>query len=148
MSGGRTRFEANVCVLLHRDGRWLLAVRSPDLAYAAGQLGLIGGHIEPVPGPDILESTARREVLEETGLDLTGLPLRYLSSALYVTDDRPVLTVTFVGELPPGQEPLLAAPDELTAVGWWSLGELSVAPDCAPWVLPLVTAAERLVVGS
>ena len=145
MSAPRTRYGANVCVLLHRDGRWLLAVRSPDVAYAPGQIGLIGGHVEPETGPDILEETARREVLEETGLDLTGLPLHYLSSALYVSDDRPVLTVTFVGELPTGLDPTLAAPDELSAVGWWSPAELASAPDCAPWVPPLVEAAEQLL---
>lgn len=145
MSGARTRYEANVCVLLHRRGRWLLGVRSPDVAYAPGQLGLIGGHVEPVAGPDVLEETARREVLEETGLDLTGLPLRYLSSELYLAGGRPVLTVTFVGELPDGVEPRLAATDELTAIGWWSPAELAAASDCAPWVPPLVAAAQQLI---
>jgi 8-oxo-dGTP pyrophosphatase MutT (NUDIX family) len=37
--------------------------------------------------PDILESTARREVLEEVGLDLTGVPLRFAEIALFTTDD-------------------------------------------------------------
>jgi 8-oxo-dGTP pyrophosphatase MutT (NUDIX family) len=142
----RNRYEANVCVLLHRDRRWLLAVRGPEVAYAPGQLGLIGGHVEPVAGPDVFERTARREVLEETGVDLTGVQLRYLSSELYLGDDgQPVLTVTYVAELPTDREPRLTAPDELSALGWWSLAELADAPDCAPWVPPLVADAERLL---
>lgn len=145
----RTRYEANVCVLLHRAGRWLLAVRSPGVAYAAGQVGLIGGHVEPVVGPDVFESTARREVAEETGLDLTGVSLHYLSSELYLRDaGQPVLTVTYVGELADGVEPRVTAPDELSAVGWWSLSELDTVENCAPWVPPLVAAAERLLAGS
>ena len=142
----RTRYEANVCVLLHRAGRWLLAVRSPDVAYAPGQVGLIGGHVEPVVGPDVFESTARREVAEETGLDLTDVELSYLSSELYLGDaGQPVLTVTYVGELPAGVEPRVAAPDELTAVGWWSHAELATVENCSPWVPPLVAAAEHLL---
>lgn len=142
----RTRYEATVCVLLHRGGRWLLAVRSPDAAYAPGSLGLIGGHVEPVVGPEVFESTARREIAEETGLDLTGVELHYLSSDLYLGEvGQPVLTVTYVGELDDGTEARLAAPDELSSVGWWSLAEMSSDPRCAPWVPGTVADAERLL---
>lgn len=142
----RIRYEVNVCVLLHRAGRWLLAVRSPDVAYAPGQLGLIGGHVEPVAGADVFEATARREVQEEIGLDIGGVALRYLSSELYLGDhEQPVLTVTYVGELPTGVEPRLTAPEELSAIGWWSPAELETASNCAPWVPPVVRSAERLL---
>jgi 8-oxo-dGTP pyrophosphatase MutT (NUDIX family) len=142
----RTRYEANVCVLLHRTGHWLLAERSPDVAYAPGQLGLIGGHVEPVVGPDVLEATARREVLEETGLDIADVTLHYLSSELYRgADGQPVVTVTYVGELPNEPQPRLAAPDELSSVGWWSLAELDTTANCAPWVPSLISDAERLL---
>jgi len=144
----RTGYEANVCVLLRRSGRWLLTVRAPDVAYAPGMIGLVGGHVEPVVGPGIFEATARREALEETGLDLTDVPLRYLSSELYRGPrDQPVLTVTYAGELPAGREPQLADPDELAAVGWWSVAELLTADSCSPWIPPLVAAAEELLNG-
>ncbi|HEY5978086.1 MAG TPA: NUDIX hydrolase [Microlunatus sp.] len=142
----RTRYEANVCVLLRRSGRWLLTVRAPDVAYAPGMIGLVGGHVEPVIGPGVLEATARREAREETGLDLADVPLHYLSSELYLGPrDQPVLTVTYAGELPDGRRPHLADPDELTAVGWWSLAELLAADTCSPWIPPLVAAAEKLL---
>jgi 8-oxo-dGTP diphosphatase len=142
----RTRYEANVCVLLHRAGRWLLSVRAPDVSYAPGQIGLIGGHVEPVVGPDVLEVTARREVLEETGIDLTGVPLRYLCSELYLgADGQPVLTVSYLGELAAEVEARAVELTELTAVGWWTLAELTDAEQCSPWVPPLVAAAERLL---
>ena len=142
----RTRYEANVCVLLHRAGRWLLTVRGPDVAYAAGMIGLVGGHVEPAIGPDVLEATARRETLEETGIDLAGVDLHYLSSELYRgPGGRPVLTVTYVAELPDGIEPRVADADEVTAVGWWSAAELAAAPNCSPWIPPLVAAAARVL---
>lgn len=102
--------------------------------------------MEPVVGPEVFETTARREVLEETGLDLTGVPLHYLTSDLYRGErDQPVLTVTYATELPDGPEPRLAAPDELSALGWFAPDELSRAENCAPWVLPLITAAGSLL---
>ena len=131
----RTLYEANVCVLLRRSGRWLLTVRAPHVAYAPGMIGLVGGHVEPVVGAGVFEATARREALEETGLDLTGVPLHYLSSDLYLgSADQPVLTVTYAGELPSGPEPRLADPDELAAVGY-----------CSPWIPPLAVAAGELL---
>ncbi len=142
----RTRYEANVCVLLRRSDRWLLTVRAPQVAYAPGMIGLVGGHVEPVVGPDIFEATARREALEETGLDLTDVPLHYLSSELYRgAADQPVLTVTYAGVLPAGPEPRLADPHELAAVGWWTVDELLGVDNCSPWVPPLLIAAEELL---
>ena len=52
-----------------------------------GRLGLIGGHVEAdAPAAGVLEETGRREVAEEVGLDLTGVPLTYLESEYFVTE--------------------------------------------------------------
>ena len=143
---GRTRYEANVCVLLRRAGRWLLTVRAAQVTYLPGLIGLVGGHVEPVVGADVFEATARREALEETGLDLTDVPLHYLSSELYLgAQDQPVLTVTYAAELPAGPEPRLADPAELVAVGWWTADELRRADNCPAWLPPLLVAADELL---
>ena len=72
-----------------------------------GRLGLIGGHVEDDdPATDVLEGTARRELIEETGVDLTGVPLRYVASELFSAgEDDLQVTVTFVADAPPGAEP-------------------------------------------
>ena len=133
----------NVCVALHRADRWLLSVRGPRAAHAPGTIGLVGGHLENDPGLAVLEATARREAREETGLDLADVVLDYLDSELFVSDTgAPVLAVTFVGEAPADQEPVLAAPDELAAVGWWSLAELEADQTCPPWTVRLIRRAE------
>lgn len=152
--------EATVCVALHRDGRWLLTVRGAGVAHAPGTLGLVGGHLQLGDGDtgegdgsevallqaDVLESNGRREVLEETGVDLAGVPLRYLGSESFRSDaGAAVLAVTFVAEVPSGVEPTLTAPAELSAVGWWTLAEVAADPRCVPWTLRLCRQAAALV---
>ena len=136
-------FAVTVCVLLHRNGRWLLSVRSPDVAYAPGRLGLVGGHVEAdSPTPNVLELTARREVAEETGLELAAVPLTYLESEFFVTEhgERQV-TVTFVAQAPAAAVPTLTAPAELSEVGWWTREDVAADPRCPPWLPGLIDRA-------
>jgi 8-oxo-dGTP diphosphatase len=139
----RARFPVNVCAVLHRDGRWLLNVRAEDAGYAPGTIGLIGGHIEPTDGPErVFEFAIRREVAEETGIDLTGTPLHYLESEAYTgPDEQIVLTVTFAAELPPGTEPDADQAVEQAELAWWTLDDLEADPRCAPWTSRLVRRA-------
>ncbi len=137
------RFAVTVCVLLRRGDRWLLSVRAPGVAYAAGSIGLIGGHVETDgPEPGVLESTALREVAEETGLDLSGVPLRYLESEYFLTGaGEPQITVTFTASLPHGATAYVNAPDELTEVGWWTTAEVAADPRCPAWLPGLLGRA-------
>ena len=141
------RFAVTACVLLRRGDSWLLGLRAAGVAYAPGALGLIGGHVESADAEaSVLEATARREVLEECGIDLTGVALRYLESELFTTErGEPQVTVTFVAEAPPGVEPTATAPDELTSVGWWTITEVQDDPRSPAWLPALLTrAAETL----
>ena len=143
----RSEFAVTVCVLLHRNGRWLLSVRSPGVAYAPGRLGLVGGHVEvDSPTRDVLELTARREVAEETGVDLAGVPLTYLESEFFVTEqgERQV-TVTFVAQAPAEAVASIAAPAELSEVGWWTREDVAADPRCPPWLPDLLRRAQRVV---
>ena len=130
-------------MLLHRDGRWLLTVRGADVDDAAGQLGLVGGHVEgSAPGPGVLEQTARREAYEEVGLDLRDVALTYLESQLFTTDTGiGQVTVAFLAAAPPDQEPVVADPAELTAVGWWTPDEAGDDDRCPDWLPALLRRA-------
>jgi 8-oxo-dGTP pyrophosphatase MutT (NUDIX family) len=131
------RYVVNVEVALRRDDSWLLIVRSPEVAHAAGLLSNVGGRLEAVePSDGVLESTARREVAEEVGVDLTGVPLSYVDSTFFVADTgNPVLNVVFAADLPHDAEPVAAAPDEVAAVVWCTVAELESNPSCPPWTL-------------
>ncbi|GAA3555401.1 hypothetical protein GCM10022197_08180 [Microlunatus spumicola] len=130
-------------VLLHRGDRWLLTARSTTVDDAAGQLGLVGGHVEhPGPGPGLLEATARREAAEEVGLDLIDVTLTYLESEHFVTDaGLGQVTVSFLAAAPVDQEPVVADPTELSAVGWWTPEEARADHRCPDWLPALLLRA-------
>jgi 8-oxo-dGTP diphosphatase len=136
-------YAVTVCVLIQRDDRWLLVVRSPGVAYAPNMIGMIGGHVDvlhPVAG--VLEVTARREVAEEVGLDLSEVALRYLESEFFVTDGgERQITVAFAAEAPLDVRPHVNAPDELVEVGWWTVDDLEADPRCPSWLPALIRRA-------
>jgi 8-oxo-dGTP pyrophosphatase MutT (NUDIX family) len=136
-------YAVTVCVLIHRGNSFLLVVRSPGVAYAPNMIGMIGGHVEVIdPERNVLEATARREVAEEVGLDLSGVPLTYLESEFFITDSgERQITVTFAGPAPSGDQPHVNAPDELVEVGWWTLNDLEADPRCPPWLPALIRRA-------
>jgi 8-oxo-dGTP pyrophosphatase MutT (NUDIX family) len=147
-AGGRPAYVVNVSVLLRRDGRWLLIRRGAGERHAPGSLGDVGGKVDAgaADGPDVLESTARREVLEEVGLDLTGVPLRFAESSLFTTDDGdPVVNVLFAADLPDGPQPRIAAPEEVASFAWLTLAEASATADCPPWTLRELRAAVEVL---
>ena len=143
----RSDFAVTVCVLLHRNGEWLLSVRSPEVAYAPGRLGLIGGHVEAdSPVLNVLELTVRREVAEETGLDLAAVPLSYLESEFFVTEDgERQITVTFVAPAPADVAASVADAAELSEVGWWTRNEAAADLRCPPWLPELLDRAAALL---
>lgn len=132
-------------MLLARGDHWLLSIRAPTADYAPGSLGLIGGHVEAVDaGSDVLEATARRELEEEAGVDLAGVPLRYLESTLFADGSGLQVSVTFVATAVPDVAAMLRAPDELTEVGWWTAGEAAADPRCPVWLPGLLERAELI----
>jgi 8-oxo-dGTP pyrophosphatase MutT (NUDIX family) len=112
--------------------------------YAPNMIGMIGGHVDQTtPVADVLEATGRREAAEEVGLDLAGVKLRYLESEFFMTDaGERQITVTFTAHAPPGVEPFVNAPDELTEVGWWTLSDLEADLRCPSWLPALIRRAE------
>jgi len=130
-------------VLIQRGDRWLLVVRSPGVAYAPNMIGMIGGHVDVLqPVASVLEVTARREVAEEVGVDLSEVALRYLESEFFVTDGgERQITVTFTAQAPLDVRPCVNAPDELVEVGWWTVDDLEADPRCPSWLPALMRRA-------
>jgi 8-oxo-dGTP diphosphatase len=137
-------YAVTVCVLIQRSDRWLLVVRASGVEYAPDMIGMIGGHVDQTaPVADVLEATARREAAEEVGLDLAGTRLKYLESEFFITSaGERQITVTFTADAPPGVEPFVNAPDELTEVGWWTLSDLEADLRCPSWLPILIRRAE------
>jgi 8-oxo-dGTP diphosphatase len=80
-------------VFLFHEGRVLLVRRAPDAAILPGVYNGVGGHVES--GEDLFGS-ARREVREETGLEVDELRL---AGVLHTTEPgAPIGVVVFVME--------------------------------------------------
>ena len=139
-------YAVTVCVLIRRGDTWLLVVRAPGVAYAPNMIGMIGGHVTVTdPQAGVLEATARREVAEEVGLDLSQVPLTYLESEFFITDGgEPQITVTFTAAAPAGDEANVNAPAELVEVGWWTVTDLEADPRCPPWLPQLLRRADAV----
>jgi 8-oxo-dGTP diphosphatase len=147
-AGGRPAFVVNVEVFLHRDDRWLLIERGAEESHAPGALGGVGGKVEP-PGaerPGVIEDTARREVLEEIGVDLNGVAFRYAQSSYFVTDDGdPVVNIVLAARMPNGAQPYPASTAEVAGIVWMSADEALTDDRCPPWTRrSLGRAAEAL----
>lgn len=84
-----------VLLFLQRGGKWLF-IQGAAHKWWAGKLNGIGGSVEP--GEDVL-TAARRETLEETGLEARSLSL---AAVVSVVSEPPVLLFVFVGTLGAG----------------------------------------------
>lgn len=111
-------FYIGVNNLVVRNGQLLLGKRKN--VYGEGTWGLCGGHLET--GED-MESTAARELMEETGLKAE----RYLFSNLVNNNGnksgKHYLQVGFIAEGVVG-EPSLKEPDRCEEWKWFDLNDL------------------------
>src|SRR5690606_2188353 len=91
------RFIVNVEVIVERDGKYLLIVRSEGEEFGAGWLSFPGGKLETsTPDMQALELTAQRELKEEVGLDVALDDLRYVESHIFFIGEDPVLDVVMM----------------------------------------------------
>jgi 8-oxo-dGTP diphosphatase len=113
-----TRFVVNAEAAVYRDGQYLLAERAAAEDHAAGALSLVGGKVEPdEEGEGVLAATVRREVHEETGVEVDEVA--YVTSGQFVDDGgTPVVNAVFLARHASG-EPRVCEPDELADVGWF-----------------------------
>jgi 8-oxo-dGTP diphosphatase len=118
--------RVGVGVMIVRDGRVLMARRVSG--QRAGYWGWIGGKLE---FGETLQQCARREALEEAGVQITNLRLLCVSSIM--VEDQHWIDVEFLAEIAAG-EPHTVAPDELTEWAWYPIDDLPC---------PLFEPAER-----
>jgi len=112
-------------VLIIRGGKILLGRRRGS--HGAGQWAPPGGHFDEGEAP---EETARREVLEETGLPITNARVGPVTEDRF-PEGKHYLTTFVIAEAPTG-EPRNLEPDKCDGWAWFSWDELP-----APLFLPL-----------
>lgn len=119
-------------VLVMRNGQVLLGKRRGS--HGAGFYAAPGGHIEYC---ESFEAAARREVQEETGLEITALRLLAVGNYLFTRDDgaRHYIDVDFVCEALAG-EAQLCEPEKCDGWDWYDLDALPA---------PLFIVTQRMI---
>src|SRR5262245_17964427 len=120
MNESTRRPQVGMGVLVIRRGRVLLGRRSGS--HGAGYYAAPGGHIE---FGESFEEAAKREVLEETGLEITDLKLLSVGNYIFARDEgeRHYIDIDFVCEAPEGQ-PKLMEPEKCEGWDWYDLENL------------------------
>lgn len=127
------RFIVNVEVIVERNGKYLLIVRSEEEEYGAGWLSFPGGKLE-TSSPDMraLELTAQRELKEEVGLDVALPDLTYVESHVFFIGEEAVLDIVMMTSAASG-EPVAMDPREVAGIVWKTPGEILADPDIPEW---------------
>lgn len=117
-------------VIILKDGKYLIAQRSPSEKAFPNRWTVPGGKLETSDyihrSPDagsvwynVLEDLARREVKEEVNLDIQNI--RYLTSITFIRpDNKPGLIVSFMADYEDG---VVALEPALTQYAWVTLEE-------------------------
>lgn len=97
-------YIVNVEAAIYHQDKWLISTRSTKEAHAGGTLALVGGKVETTTAEnDALESTLKREIMEEAGIEIDDTP-RYVKNSFFITqDDKRVINIIFLCKYKHGQ---------------------------------------------
>ena len=118
--------RVGVAVIVRRGDQVLLLKRRH--VHGDGTWAVPGGHLEFGESP---EDCARREVLEETGVEVADLQFRAITNDIFEPAVGHYITVWMEGRWA-GGEAAVCAPGELSEVGWFTCSHLP-----GPLFLPL-----------
>jgi 8-oxo-dGTP diphosphatase len=118
--------RVGVGVIITREHEVLLLRRRN--VHGAGTWSTPGGHLDFGESP---EQCAVREVKEETGLDIDAVAFRAITNDVFMAEGRHYITI-WMESRHTGGEPIVAAPEEASEIGWFPWDDLP-----RPLFLPL-----------
>ncbi|MBX3061722.1 MAG: NUDIX domain-containing protein [Anaerolineae bacterium] len=118
--------RVGVAVLIQRKGKLLLHRRKG--MHGKGTWSVAGGHLEYGETP---EDCAIREVWEEMGIRIGEVSFVGITNDVFTDTGLHYITIWMRAALIEG-DPVVAAPEEVEEIGWFSLGGLP-----QPLFLPL-----------
>ena len=131
--GPHMELQVGVKVLLKNpEGKFLLMRRSAYEERGVGKWDIAGGRIEK--GVQLMENL-RREVAEETGLEIVGEP-KLLAAQDIIWPDRHVVRITYIAEAN-GKPKLSPEHDEY---GWFSYKEMTKLDKMDDYIKKLLDA--------
>lgn len=110
--------RVGIGVFIFKDGKFLLLQR--QASHGAGSWSIPGGHLE---FGESFEETARREVKEETNLDITNVRFGAVTNDNFVDEGKQYVTVWMLSEWASGQE-YIVEPDKYLSLRWHTFENL------------------------
>jgi len=116
MNGKNVR--VGVGVFVFKDGKFIMLKRRGS--HGADTWSLPGGHLE---FGESFEDTARREVKEETNLEITNVRFGAVTNDHFVEEDKHYVTIWMLSDWAGGEE-RITEPEKCTAQAWFTFNDL------------------------
>lgn len=134
------------CAIEH-NGKFLLIKRPPG-SHAEGLLSFPGGKFETsdaMPGIDALKQTAKREVLEELGINLVD-PLHYVTRSHFMDTKTGshLIDIIYHCQLQRTRMDVKASAREVAAYYWLTYDEILAEDNCPEWLITYMNAIRNL----
>lgn len=113
-------------VFVFKDGEFIMGCRKG--AHGEGSWSIPGGHLE---WGEQWEETARREVLEETGLQIKNIQFGAVTNDIFSDENKHYVTIWITSDWASG-EAVIAEPDKFIDIGWYDFNTLP-KPLFLPW---------------
>lgn len=110
--------RVGIGVFVIRDGKFLMGHRKGS--HGSGTWSIPGGHME---FGESFEQTAKREVMEETGLVIENVRFGAVTNDVFENDKKHYVTVWVLSDAPEG-EPSITEPDKFIDQEWIDIGML------------------------
>lgn len=121
------KVRVGVGVFVCKDGKFIMGRRASS--HGDGTWSLPGGHLE---FGEAFDQTAKREVLEETGLCIKNVRFGAVTNDYFKEEGKHYVTVWMLGDWESGQEQVLE-PDKFTQLQWRDFDDLP-QPLFLPWI--------------
>jgi len=118
--------RVGIGVFVFKDGKFLMRRRRN--AHGDGTWSIPGGHLE---FGETFEETAKREVLEETGLTITNVRFGAVTNDHFEDEDKHYVTIWMLSDWERGEEQI-TEPDKFVAMEWRDFDTLP-EPLFLPW---------------
>ena len=118
--------RVGIGVFVFKNGKFLMQQRKGS--HGAGSWSVPGGHLE---FGESFEDTARREVKEETGLEIKNVRFGAVTNDHFADENKHYVTVWMLSDWADGNE-YITEPDKCIAQGWHTFDDLP-SPLFLPW---------------
>ncbi len=111
------RPKVGVAVIVIKDGMVALGKRRGS--HGDGTWAFPGGHLE---FQESLEDCARREVLEETGLEIKNIRFSTITNDIFSAESKHYITIYMIADYKRGELKIME-PEKCEFFGWFPWGE-------------------------